>query len=286
MTFDLMPQPPLPFPAAELYAAQALAASTGPWPGVTAHRDITFGPEPWQRFDVFAPEAAAGPLDVIVFLHGGGWTNGYKEWCGLMAPGVVAQQAILVAPTYRLAPDHRMPVILADVATALREIHARIAQFGGNPARIFLAGHSAGGHLAAEIALRPTLCIAHGFDHGALKACLPVSGILDLRGDSPTPGSLEARVYEMVLDAPADDWEASPLAWIDQIALPMHFTWGKRDSARVRASNDKARQLLQSRPEVASFAEDDTDHFGTHLALIDPAHRWYGVLKQLRESCA
>lgn len=285
MSLDLPPQLPLPFHAASLYAAQAIAASSGPWPGVVEHRNQCFGSNFWERFDVFTPEEPQG-LDVVIFLHGGGWTNGYKEWSGFMAPGITAQSCLLVTPTYRLAPENRYPVFLRDAIIAIREIRARIAEFGGNPDRIFLAGHSAGAHLASQIALRPDLCIENGLPADALSACLPISAILDMRSDAPTPGSLEARVYEMVLEDPSQDWDASPLAWLDNLHMPMSFSWGAADSGRVRASNEAACASLADSGKPARFHIDDTDHFGSHLSLMDCNHRWYRELATLRQEIA
>ncbi|MEQ8698278.1 MAG: alpha/beta hydrolase fold domain-containing protein, partial [Bauldia litoralis] len=60
----------------------------------------------------------------LVFIHGGGWTNGYKEWVGLLAPSVVAFPAVFVSVACRLAPDHRLPVPFDDCASAIRPTHS------------------------------------------------------------------------------------------------------------------------------------------------------------------
>ncbi|WP_238367732.1 alpha/beta hydrolase [Mesobacterium pallidum] len=281
LNFHLDPQPALPFHAAALFAEQALAASAGDWPGVRSIRDIAFGPERWQRFDVFAPEGEATGRDVVIFLHGGGWTHGYKEWCGLMAPGITARGALLVAPTYRLAPAHRYPVPVLDTLAAIAAIRSRIVEWGGDPDRLFLGGHSAGGHIAMQAALNPALWTDAPFE--ALKGCLPLSGILDLRHPAPPAGSLEARVYELVLADPSQDAEASPLPALCRLSVPTHFCWGMRDSARVRQSNEAARAMLGDPSDLASFHRADADHFGTQLALIDPGHRWYDDLQTMRD---
>jgi acetyl esterase/lipase len=282
--FVLAPQPPLPVPAAVAFAEEALRRSRGGWPGVIEHRDRAFGPEPWQRFDVFAPAAAAGPLDVVVFLHGGGWTNGYKEWCGFMAPAITAAGALLVAPTYRLAPEFRYPVFLDDSFAALAAIRATVAEVGGDPNRLFLAGHSAGGHIAALLALRTDLWPSYGLSRSVIHGCAPVSGILDLHHAAPPPGSLEARVYELVLADPSQDREASPIARLDGATVPFFLAWGERDTERVRLSNELGMTILEQHEKPFSArAYPGLDHFQTQLALGDPAHDWYRGLRQLRE---
>ena len=77
-----------------------------------------------------------------MFAHGGAWTHGYKEWTGLMAPVFTAVPAIFVSVSYRLAPENRFPVPLDDCIDALAYVHRHIADHGGNPARIYVGGHS------------------------------------------------------------------------------------------------------------------------------------------------
>jgi acetyl esterase/lipase len=280
--FTLAAQPPFPVPAAAGYSDAALAASAGPFPGVRAERDIAWGPQPWQRFDIFSPAGApAKKRPVLVFFHGGGWQNGYKEWCGFMAPAVAALGGVLVASTYRLAPEHRFPAAVLDCLAALKAACAAVPQHGGDPERLFVAGHSAGGHLAAMTALRPDL--VDGVQ--PIKAVLPVSGILDLRHPDPRPGSLEAMVYERVLARPRDDTEASPACWADRARVPFILSWGQNDTDRVRASN----RLMAERLAAAGAPHEThifpgLDHFATHLVLRDPAHPWYATLGRLMET--
>jgi acetyl esterase/lipase len=281
--FRLAPQPPPPVPAAEAYADAALAASAASMPGVRALRDIAWGPEPWQRLDLFLPEAPpASPCPVLVFLHGGGWVSGYKEWCGFMAPGVLAAGAILAAPTYRLAPAHRYPVFLRDSLEALAALRALVASHGGDPERLLLSGHSAGGHLAALMGLRADLALAAGIPPGAIRGVLPVSGILDLRHPAPLPGSLEAMVYNTVLARAEEDAEASPLHWAARARIPFHLAWGARDTDRVRRSNQHmAAELEQAGQLLSADCHEELDHFGTHLVLRDPGHPWYARLRSM-----
>jgi len=284
--FHLAPQPPLPFAAAEDYSRTALALSAGPWDHVAEHRDIRFGSEPWQVLDIFTPDWA-GPdshLDVLVFFHGGGWTNGYKEWCGFMAPALAAHGVVLVAATHRLVPGIRYPVFITDALAAIAATAGLVQDYGGNPQRLFLGGHSAGGHVAAMCALRRDLWPGFGLSERQLKGACPISGILDLHQEAPAPGSLEARVYEAVLARPEDDRDASPLNWLRAGTLPLFLSWGERDSERVRRSNIQARDILQSLPGLALFREYPEDHFGTHLALKDPHHDWYAAFNAFRKT--
>jgi len=278
--FLLDEQPPAPHPAAAAYSDLALELSARPQPGIVAHRDIAWGEEPWQRFDVFAPEQSKGPLPVLVFMHGGGWMSGYKEWTGLMAPGVIASGAILVATTYRLAPEHRLPVIIDDCIEAVAAVRERIAEFGGDASRFYTSGHSAGGHLAMMVALRDDLW--KGRLGAELRGSLPISGILDLHHANPQPGSLEELAYLKVLQRPQNDVSSSPVSFAAQSEMPIVLAWGSADTDRVVRSNELMASLLDKAGapfEVLRF--EGADHFQTHLVLADPDHSWYAALKRM-----
>src|SRR4051794_27533194 len=102
LVFDLDEQPPLPFKAADDYAALALEWSSSPPEVATMKRDIAYGPDRRQRYDLFTPPGVTN-APILVFFHGGGWTNGYKEFTGFMADHVAQLGMALVAASYRLA---------------------------------------------------------------------------------------------------------------------------------------------------------------------------------------
>jgi arylformamidase len=106
--------------------------------------------------DVFAPtDLPNRPLPVLVYIHGGGWTHGAKEWMTFMAPALTRYPAILVVPSYGLAPAHTHPEPVVDCLRALVCTRQKAAEFGGDPDRLFVGGHSVGGHISAMIALGP-----------------------------------------------------------------------------------------------------------------------------------
>ena len=111
-----------------------------------------YGPDPYQRIAIVPADRPNGL--VLVALHGGGWTNGYKEWMLFMAPAFTPFGITFVSVGYRLAPQTVFPNGYEDVLAGLALVHECVAEWGGDAARIFLTGHSAGGHLAALAAVR------------------------------------------------------------------------------------------------------------------------------------
>ncbi|SMG58287.1 alpha/beta hydrolase [Paraburkholderia susongensis] len=282
----LSPQMPLPTPQAQAYEECVLGWSSRDYPQLRAAKDIAYGTHPAQRYDVYGAEHMAD-APIVVFLHGGGWTNGYKEYAAFMAPSVVAAGCVLVTPGYRLAPEHPLPAAFDDGIALLRSLAATRPAWAGNARRVILAGHSAGGHLAALLALRPDALHAAGVDPRIVAGCMPVSGIFDLHHPQPAPGSLEARVYEMVLGPDTDDARMSPLCWVRGNTVPMALTYGEHDSDRVVLSNRRMASLLALQPAAVSCeVERAADHFATHTMLERATHPWYARLAALAHDSA
>ena len=119
-------------------------------------RDISYGPDPAQRFDVYVstqPAASASPAPVIFFVHGGGWSRGDKTNGRVIEPKVahwVAEGYVVISANYRMLPT---PVAQQadDVAAAIAFAQSQAPLWGGDPKRFILMGHSAGAHLVALI---------------------------------------------------------------------------------------------------------------------------------------
>ncbi|MFN7123028.1 MAG: alpha/beta hydrolase [Hydrogenophaga sp.] len=279
-TLDPDGQPPLP-PMAVDYARTVTDWAQVPLDApLTATLDQAYGAHRLQRFDVFAPKGAQN-APVLVFWHGGGWTNGYRQWVHFMAPHVTALGMVLVAPSYRLTPDHPLPAAQDDALALLAHLHAGLPQWGGSPKRVYLSGHSAGGHVAAMAALKRQAWRTHGVADDMIQGCLPISGIMDLHDPQPAPQSLEERVYTTVLRGldPLQDAVHSPLYWTAGNRVPFDLSVGENDSARVLRSNRRMLPLLLAQQATATLHEaPGLDHFHTHLQLRDPACPWYAQL--------
>lgn len=131
----------------EKYHAEVLARNDGPV-GV----DYFYGTNPYQSLLVFSSAQPNG--NVLCVMHGGGWTNGYKEWMAFMVPALTNCGVTFVSLGYRLAPNHIFPVGYEDCCDGIAWVHRNISSHSGDPGRIFVGGHSAGGHHAALLALR------------------------------------------------------------------------------------------------------------------------------------
>jgi acetyl esterase len=152
------PGPPaheIPIEEARINHLMETARLCGAGPVVADVRDLTApGPGGDIPVRVYTPDAA-GPLPIVVWLHGGGWAMGSIETYDAPVRALaVAAGAIVVSVEYRLAPEHRFPAAVDDSLAAVRWAAATGAELGGDTTRVAVAGDSAGGNLAAVVARR------------------------------------------------------------------------------------------------------------------------------------
>lgn len=126
-------------------------------PGDTYTRTagVAYGPHPRQRLDVYRPAstAPAGGWPVVVFFYGGSWNNGERGSYAFVGEALAARGILTLVADYRLYPEVRYPAFLQDSAAALAWALGHAQGLGGNPQRVFVMGHSAGGYNAAMLAL-------------------------------------------------------------------------------------------------------------------------------------
>ncbi len=140
-------------------------------------RDIPYGDPTVERhvLDVYSPRDAKD-LPVVFWIHGGGWQTGDKSDVQIKPRVFNEKGFVFVSTNYRLLPRVDMGTIVRDVAKSVRWVHDHIAEYGGDPKRIFVMGHSAGAQLAALICTDDRYLKAEGLSLAIIKGCVPVDG--------------------------------------------------------------------------------------------------------------
>ena len=128
-----------------------------------------------QVLDIYSPPNAKN-LPVVFWIHGGGWQGGDKTSVQLKPKFFVEKGFVFVSTNYRLLPNVDMGTIVRDIAKSLHWVHDHIAEYGGDPKRILVMGHSAGAQLAALICIDDRYLKAEGLSLAILKGCVPVDG--------------------------------------------------------------------------------------------------------------
>ena len=150
--------------------------------GVKALRDLVYveGGHERQKLDLYLPEKAAGPLPLIIWVHGGGWQNGSKDGCPPLPAGYVAQGYAVASINYRLSGHAVFPAQIEDCKAAIRWLRAHAKDYSLDPQRFGVWGSSAGGHLVALIG---TSGDVKEFDVGAnLEQSSRVQAVCDYYG--------------------------------------------------------------------------------------------------------
>src|SRR3954454_8493393 len=138
-------------------------------------RDIPYGSHERQVLDVYAPSGAKR-RPVVFWIHGGGWQVGDKSDVQVKPQVLVEKGFVFVSTNYRLLPAVDMGTIVRDVARSIHWVHDHIAEYGGDPERLSVMGHSAGAQLAALICTDERYLKAEGLSLAITRACVPVDG--------------------------------------------------------------------------------------------------------------
>lgn len=226
--------------------------------------DIPYGPLSRQKLDVYAPTNGARGAPVLVFFYGGSWNRGRRQDYAFVGQALAAQGFITVVPDYRLFPAVKYPEFLTDSALAVRWVRDNAEQYGGDPKRVLLAGHSAGAYNAVMLGLNRALLHDQGVDPGIVRAVAGLAGpyhFLPLND----PEFIDA--FGGFPDLPA----TQPYTYVRPDAPPMFLAWGANDRIVSKQNIDRLAPALRAvgaRVEVRLYPK--IDHSGLMLALSRP----------------
>lgn len=204
----------LPLAAALALPARALAA--GP-------TSLPFGPHPLQAVDVY-DEPGLKDAPVLLFIHGGGWRRGDKRGVNALPDYARRHGFLLVSANYRMAPEVDAGGCAEDVASAIAWLTRNAAGHGGDPRRIFVAGHSAGAHLAALVGVDPQYLGQYGVKPSDLAGVIPIDGagydaVAQMRYLGERPGQL-GEIYQNAFGARAAELSPTTLVKAGQAYPP------------------------------------------------------------------
>lgn len=151
--------------------------------GFETTRDISFGPLPRLKLDVYRPIASTRSTTlhrpVVVFFYGGAWESGDKADFLFVAEALTSHGYVVVIPDYRVYPEVTFPAYMDDAALAVKWTFDNAAQFGGDPSKVFVMGHSAGAQLAALVAFDGKYLAKTGVDKSRIRGMVSLAGPMD-----------------------------------------------------------------------------------------------------------
>jgi acetyl esterase/lipase len=285
------------------HRAEAAPTPAAPTFKVREVRDVGYDPDAddfRHRLDLFLPKGCPD-FPVLVLVHGGGWVAGEKCCVGLYSEvgRFFARHGVgAVLPNYRLSsaipfvagarhPDH-----VKDVARAFAWTREHIGRYGGDPDRLYVGGHSAGGHLAALLATDERYLAAEGLGTEDVKGVIAVSGVYRIPPGKQdyTLGGTGAKAFRMEQLVPLPDLGLRrSLSSLDRLAIPVRvdvFGAAFGDDPKLRAD---ASPLAHVRPGLPPFliltAEDDLPTLAGMATRFHDALRKDGCDARLVQVC-
>ena len=226
--------------------------------GLTVLHDVAYRPGPRGMMDVYRPASAAGPMPVLVFFYGGAWQSGNRADYRFVAATLARRGMVVVVPDYRLYPEVQFPTFIEDAAEAVQATRRHAVEWGGDPRRIVLGGHSAGAYLAAMLALAPPY-LGDLRDH--------IAGMVGLAGPYdflPITGADIKLVFGAAVASPA----TQPISFANGHAPPLLLLHGGQDvTVRPRNSTNLAAAITRDGGQAQVEVFGALGHIGIVSAI-------------------
>jgi len=237
--------------------------------------DVAYGTDPSETLDFF-PARGGTPAPLLAFIHGGYWQALDKGDYSYMAPAFVEDGVAFASLNYGLAPATKIGSMIVQVRRALAWLYRHAGALGIDGSRIVVAGHSAGGHLAAMAAATDWPALEAGLPAGLLAGAVPISGVYDLE---PIRLSYNNKVLGIAAGEAAP-W--SPLRHLPARAVPMVLAVGSEETGEfLRQQAEYVTALTARGLAVREVDMTGRNHFSAVDALAERGHALHDAVQQL-----
>lgn len=241
--------------------------------------DVAYGEGLNETLDIFPAAQANAP--VVVFVHGGYWRSLDKSDHSFVAPALHAMGACVVIVNYALCPVTEgrkvtVPDIALQMTHALAWVHQNIAAHGGDPGRITVAGHSAGGHLAAMLLACDWKAVHPKLPVHLVRKALSISGLFDMASIRKTP-FLQASLHL----TPKHVQQTSPALWASPRQRVLYSVVGGGESAEFLRQNRLIHQTWGPKTVPVCEALGTHNHFTVLGELTVEGSRLNALMRQL-----
>ncbi len=246
-------------------------------PAARAAQGVPYGPGPRQTLDVYGPRGGGGQAPVAVFFYGGSWDSGRRQDYNWVGRALASRGFVAIVADYRLYPEVRYPAFLEDGALAVKWAVQHAREYGGDPDRIVLVGHSAGAYNAVMLGLDPRYLREAGVDPAKVKAVAGLAGPYDFL---PLEGAITRRTFGEAADLPA----TQPLAHVGKTSPAAFLATGDADTVVYpRNTAALARKLREAGVPVEERHYPGVDHIRMILALSRPLRGRAPVLDEMTD---
>lgn len=231
-----------------------------PESGYQHQADIVYADNPRLKLDIYKPVSTTGSKKpaTIIFFYGGGWEAGEKADYKFVAEAFTSQGMMVVIPDYRVFPEVVFPEFLQDAAHSLAWTKEHIAEFGGDPEQLFVAGHSAGAHIAAMLTLNPVYLQQVGMQPQQLSGLIGLAGPYDFL-------PLKSETLKEIFGEESQRWQSQPINFVTTQHPPTLLLVGKRDRTVLSRNSYRLADKLKQQGNWVELVE--FDEYG-HVAMV------------------
>jgi acetyl esterase/lipase len=240
--------------------------------GSVLKANLPYGEDELQRLDVYSPKGAKG-APIVIFVHGGEWTRHDKAEVSFKPKLFNQHGIVLVSTNYRLSPAATHPAHVGDLAAAIRWVHDHAGEFGGDPNKIVLMGHSAGCHLVTLVTLDPRYLAKVNLRPADVRGVVAWSGGAYDLVQKVEQGGVYADYIKQAFGDSVDNWrDASPVSHANSAkdAPTFLFVSIEAGNASHQAAERLATLIRDAGGKATSKLVEGRDHFGANHFLGAP----------------
>lgn len=232
-----------------------------------------------HTLDVYFPADVKG-ADVVIFIHGGSWKSGKKDTYNRIGNNFAKKGVVFVSINYRLSPQVKYDEMAYDCARAIDWVAKTIDQYNGNPNRIFVSGHSAGGHLAALVSMNEEFFQKAGVKNSIRGVILNDAFGLDLVNYFQKTDSIHASAFYPPFSTDAYSWQlATPLTYTQYSNLPFLIMTGEKTyPSIIEGSNLLTSMLEKEQKKVQHISLKGKRHIGMISQMYWKNNAVYGFM--------
>lgn len=239
---------------------------------------LPYGKDERQKLDVYTPTLKSkDAYPVLVFFHGGAWRDGERDGYGFLGRAFAARGIVTIIADYRKTPQVKFPAFVEDAASTIAWAHNNASKYQGDPAKLYIMGHSAGAHIAMMAALDKQWLARDGLDPSVIAGVIGLAGPYDFL-PLTTDSSKLALGHWPKLE------ETQPITYARPDAPPMLLLTGDIDTVvKPRNSRILAARITELGGKAILKTYPKVDHAGIIMAVSRAFRNKADVLKDVTD---
>ena len=247
------------------------------------HSSVAYGDLPRQKLDIYIPNESSSANSasnttarkVVMFFYGGSWDSGNRADYKFVGEALASQGVIVVIPDYRVYPDVLFPAFMVDPALAARWVKDNIQKYQGDTQQVFLAGHSAGAHIAVMLGLNAEYLAKQSLKPNDFVGIVGLAGPYDFL-------PLKSERLKTIFGSESEQWKSQPINFVDGKNPPMLLVVGtKDDTVWPRNTYNMAEKIKKNNGLVKVVKLEGYGHIDMAVKLAKPLRGEGELLKEV-----